>query len=388
MYAFPSRQLVVIAITGTKGKSTTTEIIGTLLEAAGHTVAISSTVRFKLGKETTPNLYKMTMPGRFFLQRFLRQAISAKCTHAVIEMTSEGARLYRHRFIDLDALVVTNIAPEHIEAHGSYERYLDAKLSIARALSRSLKPDRALIVNKDDAEAERFLKIPDVSKQTYALSSAEPYTTKEEGLEFMFDNTPIVSTLSGKFNLYNLLAAMTCAKAFGVPTIAMQKALVLFRGVPGRLQKIEGGQDFSVFVDYAHTAESLEAVYETFPNKRKICVFGSTGGGRDKWKRPKMGSVADKYCAEIILTNDDPYEENPQAILEDIATGIQDKKPEMIVDRRLAIRAGLSRARAGDVVLITGKGTDPYLMEANGKKTPWSDAEITKEELRKLLDQK
>ncbi len=391
IYRFPSRSLRVIAVSGTKGKSTVTEIVGSIFEAAGYKTALANTIRFKIGERSRPNLYKMTMPGRFFIQKFLRQAVDANCSHAVVEVTSEAAVLSWHRFIELDALIITNIAPEHIEAHGSYEKYVDAKLSIAHSLSSSSKKRRHLIVNADDKEAGRFLATPNVEKHTYSLKNVA-YTLKENGIELIWKNQKITSPLLGVFNIYNLLAAGACGEAFGIPDETIGEALGEFKSAPGRLQKIDAGQDFEVFVDYAHTIESLEAIYRTFPNKRKICILGSTGGGRDRWKRPKMGEVADNYCTEIILTNDDPYDEDPQSILEEIATGIRNKKPELIIDRREAIKKALEvatlRQAQGDknvVVLVTGKGTDPYLMEAGGKKTPWSDAQVAREEIEKLL---
>lgn len=383
-YRFPSRKLTVIGVTGTKGKSTTIELIGAIFETAGYKTALSNTVRFKVNAESTPNRYKMTMPGRFFMQKFLRQAVKAGCTHAVIELTSEGAVQYRHKFIELDALVVTNIAPEHIESHGSYENYVAAKLSLAESLAYSSKPRRLLVVNKDDKEALRFLSTKNVEKHTYSLKDAESHRTYENGIEFKWRGEHIKSLLRGTFNIYNMLAAAACAQYCDISQQHIAGALSKFPGVPGRMEKIDEGQNFEVIVDYAHTPESLEAVYQTFEDKRKICVLGNTGGGRDKWKRPKMGGIVSRHCDEIILTNEDPYDEDPRAIVDEMAKGM-DKTPQIIMDRREAIAAALSKAAAGDVVLITGKGTDHFIMGPRGEKTPWSDAEVAREEVKKLL---
>ncbi len=151
-YRFPSRQIKVVAVTGTKGKTSVTEIENAILEEAGHKTALSNTIRFKIGSDSRPNLYKMSMPGRFFLQRFLRQAVKAGCGYAIMEVTSQGALLHRHRFIDFDALIFTNIAPEHIEAHGSYEKYISAKLAIANSVAESRKKLTILVANADDAQ--------------------------------------------------------------------------------------------------------------------------------------------------------------------------------------------------------------------------------------------
>jgi UDP-N-acetylmuramoyl-L-alanyl-D-glutamate--2,6-diaminopimelate ligase len=153
--------------------------------------------------------------------------------------------------------------------------------------------------------------------------------------------------------------------------------------IEGRAERIEGGQHFPVIVDYAHTPDSLEALYTTFKGYENVCILGNTGGGRDKWKRPVMGKIAEAYCTEIILTNEDPYDEDPREILEEIASGMTEKKPLIILDRREAIAKGIARAKVlnNPALLITGKGTDPYIMGPNGTKTPWDDRDVAREEL-------
>lgn len=384
IYRFPSRKLRVIAVTGTKGKSSTTEIINAILEEAGYKTALSNTIRFKVGNESTDNLYKMSMPGRSFVQRFIRKAVNAHCDFVVMEMTSQGSMQYRHKFIELDALVFTNLSPEHIESHGSYENYVQAKVDIALEMANSKKQNRAIIANADDKEAEKFLACNADKKITFSIKDAEPFTILPSGIDFTFSGQKIHSPLSGLFNLYNILGAIACAKNFGVVDEIIIRAVEKFSGIKGRVEKIEAGQDFTVVVDYAHTTDSLEKLYQVFSSSRNICVLGGTGGGRDTWKRKEMGRIADMYCDEIILTNEDPYDEDPQKIVADVAEGIKDQSPTIIMDRREAIREALSRAKTGDSVLITGKGTDPYIMGPNGTKTPWSDARIAKEELQKL----
>ncbi|MEA1929517.1 MAG: UDP-N-acetylmuramoyl-L-alanyl-D-glutamate--2,6-diaminopimelate ligase [Patescibacteria group bacterium] len=382
-YRFPSRRIKVIGITGTKGKSTTAELISAILETADLKTALSSTVRFKVGEKSQDNKLKMSLPGRGFIQRFLRQAVHANCDWAIIEMTSEGARQFRHKFIDLNAFIFTNLAPEHIESHGSYEAYRQAKVGIARELERSPKAGRALIVNGDDKEAKYFSNIKAEKQIAYHLSDLEPIKETARGTEFNFCEQTIVTKLIGKFNLYNILAAMTFAETQGIAPEIIKEAVEQFGGVRGRMEQV-GWQDFEVLVDYAHTPDSLRQVYEAFPGRKKICVLGGAGGGRDKWKRSEIGKIAEKHCDKIILTDEDPYDEDPEEIVKDITAGIKKAKPQVIMDRRLAIREAISRARAGDVVLITGKGTDPYIMGPNGSKTPWDDAAIAHEELEKL----
>lgn len=366
IYGFPSRKINIIAVTGTKGKSTTTEIINAVLEQAGFKTAVSNTIRIKIGNDSKPNMYKMSMPGRFFMQSFIKKAADTGCDYIVMEMTSQGVLNYRHKFIELNSLVFTNLSPEHIESHGSYENYRDSKLKIVESLSRSSKRPRTIVANADDKESEKFLAFEAENKLTFSLIKDI--------------NTPLI----GDFNKYNASAAYTLCKAIGVDENIIKKTISEFSEVPGRVQYINEGQDFNVIVDYAHTTDSLEKLYKAFPTKRNICVLGGTGGGRDTWKRAEMGKIADKYCQEVILTNEDPYDEDPDEIVKHVAQGIVEKKPRIIMDRREAIAEAIKLARTGDNILITGKGTDPYIMGANGSKLPWSDSRIASEELRKI----
>ncbi|TSC58961.1 MAG: hypothetical protein Greene041679_4 [Parcubacteria group bacterium Greene0416_79] len=403
IFGLPSRKLMVIAVTGTKGKSSVVELVGAILTEAGYKTAHSSTIHFKIGDSVERNLHKMTMPGRFFLQRFLRRAVSAGCTHAVIEMTSEGARQFRHKFISLDALIFTNLSPEHIESHGSYENYVAAKVSLARALERSRKKDKLLVVNRDDKEAKRFLDAfttgralaysrqetgnPGISSDGVSFdwkTSDVPGTEKTSDVPGTSDVLRIRSKLPGEFNLYNILAAATFAHAAGVPVEKIKAGIERVRSIRGRAERVDAGQDFLAIVDYAHTPDSLEKLYQAFAGTYRICVLGNTGGGRDRWKRPVMAGIAERHCDEIILTNEDPYDEDPEGIIREMAAGITHKQPTLILERRAAIREALQRASKEDAVLITGKGTDPYIMGPRGSKEPWDDATVAMEELKRL----
>ena len=385
IYRFPSRNIFVIGVTGTKGKTTVTELIYRVLNQAGYKVTLSNTIHFIIEEKEERNLFKMTMPGRMFLQKFLRRAVDAGCQFAIIEMSSEGAKLYRHHHIQLDAFIFTNLTPEHIEAHGSFEAYKAAKLRIRDALVYSRKKNKLVVVNRDDSHSEDFARVPDAKKLSYSIRDVAPSITTDRGSLFTYKGVSVHTPLKGTFNIENALAVITLTEALGVPFEKIKKTLETLKPIAGRVEEIVCGQNFSVFVDYAHTKESLEALYRTFPNKRKICVLGNCGGGRDRWKRPEMGAIADTYCDEIILTNEDPYDEDPRVIIEEMTTGFKTHTPLILLDRKKAIRKALSLARAKDVVLITGKGTDPYIMEAEGKKTPWSDAEVVREELERLL---
>ena len=389
LYGFPSNGMLVIAVTGTKGKSSTTEMINAIFEEAGHKTAVQNSIRFKIGNDSLPNELRMSMPGRFFMQRFLDRARRSGCTVAILEMTSEGSRQYRHRGIVLDALVFTNLAPEHIESHGSLQAYADAKYEIGLHLLRSSKRPRVMVANADDKESTRYLTLPVERALPFSLSGNAPYEATEIGGHFHFDDTDIAIHLPGEFSLKNAIAAATVARAFNIPTLTIKQAFEKLVRIPGRAERIEAGQDYAVVVDYAHTPDSLEALYAAYTpstslgTKRKlICVLGSTGGGRDLWKRPVMGGIADSRCDVVILTNEDPYDEDPRSIVDALARGMK-RQPIIIMDRREAIGSALALAHTGDAVLITGKGTDPCICGPRGSKIPWSDARVAREELAK-----
>jgi UDP-N-acetylmuramoyl-L-alanyl-D-glutamate--2,6-diaminopimelate ligase len=385
LYLFPSKKLFVIAVTGTKGKSSVVELIRSMLAEAGYTTAAASTIRFTIGNHSERNLFKMTMPGRFFLQQFLRKALNAGATHAVIEMTSEGAKQFRHKGIDLDALVFTNLSPEHIESHGSFEAYAAAKLSLAKHLESSPKRPRYSVANIDDSYGKKFLDVDVEHKVPFSLKDAEPYSVDDSSVRFVFKGGELFTVpLPGLFNLKNVLAALVLGEAMGIPTAVMKRALERHAPIAGRAERVVRGQPFLVVVDYAHTADSLRALYETYKEHRIVALLGSTGGGRDKWKRPAMGKVADEFASIAILTNEDPYDEDPQKIIDEIASGFSTHRPHVIMDRRAAIREALREAKPGDAVLITGKGTDPYIMGPQGSKQEWSDKKVAEEELQKL----
>jgi UDP-N-acetylmuramoyl-L-alanyl-D-glutamate--2,6-diaminopimelate ligase len=384
--------MCIIGVTGTKGKSSVTEILGHLLRSADKKVATLSTIQFSIDGEAERNLFKMTMPGRFFVQKFLRQAVDAGCTHAVIEMTSEGSKQHRHRFIAIDGLIFTNLTPEHIESHGSFENYKQAKLDIARAVTRSKKRSRFLIANIDDEHGQDFLNFPVEHKLPYSLKDLSLHTIHKDSMSLVLDGLTIRVPLIGLFNVYNVLAAITTARALGVSLETIQTALEKMPAIAGRVEKFhspaESEKHITAVVDYAHTPDSLTKLYESFKDQPKICVLGNTGGGRDTWKRPEMATIAESYCEHVILTNEDPYDEDPQKIVSDMAEAIQNKdKLTVEMDRRAAIELALQLTPPDGVALISGKGTDPYIMGPNGTKLPWSDAQVVQEAMKKVFNQ-
>ncbi len=383
-YRLPARRLVVIGVTGTKGKSSVSEMMHAVLMAAGHKTALSSTIHFVIGDEARPNKFKMTLPGRGFIQKFLREAVDAGCTHVVIEITSESALQYRHLFLSQNALIFTGLEKEHLESHGSMENYLNAKLRIGKALVRSSKRPRTIVANTDNPYGDAFLALAVDKKVPFSISDVDALTLEPTSVSYTYQGTSFSVPHPGEFSVRNALAVTKLAEVLGVPLPVSASGLASLKTISGRAERIEQGQPFLAVVDYAHTPDSLEALYRAYAGKRKICVLGNTGGGRDTWKRPEMGRIADTYCDEVILTDEDPYDENPDEIVRAMAEGMK-REPHIIMDRRAAIHYALSRASSGDAVLITGKGTDPYIMRAKGEKEAWSDARVVKEELEKLL---
>jgi len=375
-YKHPSRKLFVIGVTGTKGKSTVIELINAILETAGKKTAVISSVRFKNDILSLRNLTGMTMPGRFLLQKLLFEAVQNSCEYAIMEVTSQGILQYRHRFIDFDAAVLTNLEPEHIEAHGSYENYRDSKVRFFGDMAKySNKSKKYFFINNDARDKEYFIKIIEgVGKIIFYQ--------KEDAKKFK-----IRTKLLGEFNLENISAAIALARLQNIDWEIIREAIEKFNGVPGRLEFVQK-IPFSVIIDYAHTPDSLEKVYKTLKGQRSqvkghrlICVLGAAGGGRDVWKRPIMGEIASKYCDQIILTNEDPFDEDPSQILSQIKSGIIKtqfplSKVSEIIDRKAAIRKAMQSAEKGDTVIITGKGSEPYLRGANGKLIPWNEREI------------
>lgn len=370
IYGFPSRRMIVIGVTGTKGKSTTIVLAGKIFQEAGYKVGWISSLTINLGKEETINKRHMTIPGRFFIQSALAKMVKNGCKYAIIEVTSEGIKQFRHKFIKFSGAVFTNLASEHIEAHGSFEKYRSAKLKLFEAAAKN--KNSFGIYNADDKNIERFLKYPVKNKYQYSL--------RDDKIDFNLN-------LIGEFNQYNALAAMTIAKSQGISENIAKRALESVKFIPGRLEEINAGQDFKVIVDLAHTPDSFEKVFRVFkqiPHNKIISVFGSAGGGRDKWKRPELGRIASENSDIVIICTEDSYNEDEQKIADEIVAGCKRIKPEIILDRRNAIKKALFLAREDDIVLILGKGTEQTMVIGN-KKFKWDDREVVKEKLKNLL---
>ena len=399
-YGYPARKLKVIGVTGTNGKTTTAFMIARILEESGKVVGMATTVEFRVAKRRTRNTVKMTTLSPFALQRLLKEMVEADCEYAVLEITSHAIKQERIHGIPFDTVVFTNLTHDHLDYHQSFEDYRATKVKLFE-----MHPHVA-VVNADDKSASFFLKPPIEKKITYGLHGGADVQAGQ--LKFLTQATILELTaygerlefslpIPGKFNVYNALAATGAALGIGVDLPLVTRALGTFQGVPGRMEKVDQGQPFVVYVDYAHTPDAFQQIYATTrpaTSGKIIHVFGATGD-RDKTKRPLLGAIAAQHADYLVVTDEDPYSEDPVAIMNAVADGVirasrssRTRKVDgvhfwKILDRREAIAKALSLAKRGDIVLLTGKG-DENVMVVGDEKVPWDDREVAREELAKL----
>ncbi|HEY7849917.1 MAG TPA: UDP-N-acetylmuramoyl-L-alanyl-D-glutamate--2,6-diaminopimelate ligase [Ktedonobacterales bacterium] len=400
----PSSRMAVVGVTGTDGKTTTTNLIDAILEAGGMRCGLMSTVDFKAGGARIQNNSRFTTLEAPEVQALLTQMVEAGAQCAVLETTSSGLALQRVHGVAYDVAVVTNITSEHLELHGSKEAYWRAKAMLCEAIDPGAdkpiapRPPKACVLNADDSSftyLRDFCRAPILS---YAMEA--PADVRAERIELRADGTrfdvrlpdgsvfTVETPLVASYNIANCLAAITVGYLFGVPTERMAQALAVFPGVSGRMERIEMGQPYSVIVDYAHTADSLEkvlGVLRPLTSGRLIVVFGSAGD-RDRVKRPVMGAVAARLADFAIITDEDPREEDAAAILREIAAGAEragwreGDQFLCIVGRRAGIGAAFARARNGDTVLLAGKGHEQSIIIGK-EKHPWDDRQVAREVL-------
>lgn len=400
-YRFPSKSLNVIGVTGTKGKTTTTNLIAAVLTEAGYKVGMTSTILFQVGDAKWVNLTKQTTLGPFFLQKMLRRMVDEGCTHAVLEVSSHAIHQNRIWGINFDTVVLTNIGEDHLEYHGGFEQYLHTKGLLFARLNRSQRKPRipkVSVLNKDDAHFVYFDQFLVDREYTYGMGGGTCYggdvSLTPRGCSFTLhvpnNQIDIELKLPGEFNVYNALAAATVALANNINLPVIKSALEKASAIPGRFETIECGQKYTIVVDYAHTTDSLDkllSLYKKLTKGKLYAVFGATGGGRDKAKRPKMGNVADKNADYIIVTDDDPYEENRWQIIEDVSSGIKRKEGEKfwkIPHRMEAIKLALTLAQEGDTVVVAGKGSEEIQMIGD-QKIPWDDRKVVRELLAREM---
>ena len=393
-YRFPSRYLQVIAVTGTKGKTTTANLIASVLGEAGYRVGMTSTILFQIGDLKWSNATKITTLGPFFLQKMLRRMVNSRCTHAVIEVSSHAILQNRIWGVNVDTAVFTNIGEDHLEYHGGFDNYLRTKGLLFSRLNRAQRKPRipkTSILNADDSNFNFFDQFLADKKYTYGLTRGTCYAKEIEanpgGSKFVLhipnNQIEVDFHLPGDFNIYNALAAATVALGNNINIKVIKEALEKASSIPGRFESVDCGQKYSIIVDYAHTVESLEnllSLYKGLTRGKLFLVFGATGGGRDKAKRSKMGTAADKYADYVFVTDDDPYEENEWKIIEDVSSGIKRKEGEKfwkLPHREEAIKLALSMAGEGDTVLLAGKGAEEIMM-IGGRAVEWDDRKVVR----------
>lgn len=392
VYGHPSRKLRVIGVTGTNGKTTTTHLIRAILMASGEKVGLIGTVHNYVGEEELSA--QLTTPQASDVQELMARMVAAGCTYVVMEVSSEGLDMQRVDDVEFDVGVFTNLTQDHLNYHGTLERYREAKLRLFRQLGRpGHKQGQAAILNLDDPEVPHFRTACTVPVHTYGLDPgaklwAHDLAASPEGTRFRM-STPqgelsLALQLVGRFNVYNAMAAAAVGLVEGVDLTSIRTALESQHGVAGRMEAVRAGQPFGLFVDYAHSPDGLENVLTTargLTASRVIAVFGC-GGNRDRSKRPKMGRIAASLADHTIITSDNPRGEEPAAIIQEIEAGLLEALPadhtyETVVDRTEAIERAVAMAAPGDVVIIAGKGHETYQIFAD-RTIHYDDREVAR----------
>ena len=399
IYGFPARKMTVIGVTGTNGKTTTCQMIAKIFEESGKKVAMISTINFKINEKEWVNKTKFTTMSSFMVQKFLKKAGRSGCNYLVLETSSHALDQYRVWGVKFKTAVITNVTREHLDYHEIMDQYRIAKL-------RLFENAKVGIVNLEMEKPRDYL--------LYSIKEKYGYTKKEidcskydcghviavaaknmkndmDGSEFEVEGVKYKLNLPGEVNVENALAAICVGISEHINPEIMSKALAKIKLVPGRMDRVSNGKNLDIIVDYAVTPDSLEKLYKLISRYKKegnkiIAVFGACGE-RDRGKRPMMGEIVDKYADYMIITNEDPYNEEPQKIIDEVASGVTNKKEESnfwrIMDRRQAIKKALQFAKPGDIVLVTGKGAEET-MAVGEKRIPWNDKKVILEELKKL----
>jgi UDP-N-acetylmuramoyl-L-alanyl-D-glutamate--2,6-diaminopimelate ligase len=392
---FPARGFKVIGITGTNGKTTTAFLVQRMMHEAGYKVGLMTTVGYGVGDDIkVPPDHYTNVPTPLMMKR-LKYLKSQGAEWVVMEVTSMALAQNRVWGVPFQLAVMTNISQDHLDYHKTMANYISAKVKLFRLANNNRRGLRTGVINADDATAHQFASAV-AQAATYGINKgdlrAKDIKLSASGVSYKAsagrDEFKISSRLTGKFNVYNTLAAASVGRALGLSKEQIEQGIAALEGVAGRMTPVEAGQNFSVFVDFAHSPDALENVLKASAELTKgkvILVFGATGD-RDKSKRPMMGEVAAKNADLVFLTDDETYTEDPQKIIEHVYKGIEAgggrDKTAIIGDRLKAIKAAFAAAKAGDTVLLTGIGHETT-RNMGGKQEPWNELEIAKKLLRK-----
>jgi len=392
-FDYPSRKLKVVGVTGTKGKTTASYLIDEIFNSAGFVSGIIGTVESRIKGRAIPS--KLTTPESLDLQGLLAHMIKADVTHVTMEVTSHALALDRIYGTEFNVAVHTNITHDHLDFHGTVDKYAQAKIKLFDYLNKGVKNNSIGIVNVDDEWAGQILKTILGKKLTYGIEKSADIIAEDiyVGLLKMSftlktpnGSIPIRSDLFGMFNVYNMLAAAAAGIAFDIDLGIIKKALEKSRPVPGRFEQINVGQDFKVIVDFAHTADSLQKLLETARNitKNKIILVFGCPGDRDRTKRPIMGTIAANTADFSIISTDNPHREEPARIIDEIENGlisvggIEGKNYLKIEGRKTAIRKAIEMASKDDTVIIAGRGHEKF-QDFSGIKIELDDRETARE---------
>lgn len=391
-FGFPARDMTVIGVTGTNGKTTTTKLIAAIIAEDGKKTAYASTIEYGIGEKHWVNASKFTTSSAWQLQKFLSNARKAGCTHIVLETSSHALDQFRTWGIPYAAAVITNVTREHLDYHGTIEAYRTAKRKLFERV-------RIAVVNLDMVGAEEFFLGTRGRTLTYSIkrSDANIFATEIEldvtGSRFLVFETLFRLHLPGLFNVENALAAIATGQALGIETEVMRRALARVEGIPGRMESVLNDRRLDIIIDYAVTPDSFEKLYQAvkplqIPGTKIIHVFGACGD-RDRGKRPIMGRIASEQADVVIVTNEDPYHEDPERIIDEIEAGVTKKKSETyfrIFDRREAIAKALKLADEGDIVLVTGKGAEET-MAIGDARVPWKEKSVIEGILQEMSEE-
>jgi UDP-N-acetylmuramoyl-L-alanyl-D-glutamate--2,6-diaminopimelate ligase len=409
-FGHPSRRLMLTGITGTNGKTTTTYLVKSIIEAAGNTAGLIGTIDYRVGDKVYPA--PNTTPESLDLQRLLSEMVGRGASHCVMEVSSHALALNRIAGCEFAAAGFTNLTQDHLDFHESMDAYFRAKLQLFTGLS----PEAWAVVNSDDVHGVDIIRKTPARVITTGfseLANVRPVGTIRHGINGLrFDaaspagTIPVESSLVGRFNIYNILTAIGVGAALGVSADMIARGIRTMNSVPGRMEIVDESQPFGVVVDYAHTEDAIIRLLESIREitaKRIITVFGC-GGDRDRTKRPRMGAAAIKGSDIVIVTSDNPRTEDPLSIIRDIEQGLVErgiktsareaatpvapgKKPyTLIPDRHEAVSVAVGLARPGDVVVLAGKGHEDYQIIGE-KKIRFDDRKVAREEIRKRLHQ-